>query len=63
MNELFMGVLAHDLRTPLAAIVTAGQLIRAREAGGDGRNAKALGRNKVALYRRSDLQALPCAAE
>jgi len=45
VNELFMGVLAHDLRAPLAAIVTAGQLIKIREAGGgDGRNTKAVGR-------------------
>jgi PAS domain S-box-containing protein len=45
INELFMGVLAHDLRAPLGAIMTAGQLIMARDqGGGEGRNAKALGR-------------------
>jgi PAS domain S-box-containing protein len=45
VNELFMGVLAHDLRAPLAAMVTAGQLIAAREAGNaDARNAKVLTR-------------------
>ncbi len=45
VNEMFMGVLAHDLRTPLAAIVTAAQLMKKREAGTtEGRNAKALGR-------------------
>ena len=47
INELFMGVLAHDLRAPLAAIMTAAQLMKMREAAAtatDGRNAKALGR-------------------
>jgi len=45
VNELFMGVLAHDLRAPLGAIMTAAQLIKMREAGApDNRNAKALGR-------------------
>ena len=42
-----MGVLAHDLRAPLAAIMTAAQLMKMREAAAtatDGRNAKALGR-------------------
>ena len=40
-----MGVLAHDLRAPLAAIMTAAQLMKVREAAtADGRNAKALGR-------------------
>ena len=43
VNELFMGVLAHDLRAPLAAIVTAAQLMRSREAvATDSRNAKAI---------------------
>jgi PAS domain S-box-containing protein len=45
VNELFVGVLAHDLRAPLAAIMTAAQLMRAREADvPEGRNAKALAR-------------------
>jgi PAS domain S-box-containing protein len=45
INELFMGVLAHDLRTPLGAIMAAAQLVITRdERTGDGRNTKALGR-------------------
>jgi len=45
VNELFIGVLAHDLRAPLAAIMTAAQLIKMRDAGkSDSRNVKALGR-------------------
>ena len=32
VNELFIGVLAHDLRAPLAAIMTAAELIKKREA-------------------------------
>ena len=48
LNELFVGVLAHDLRSPLAAIGTAAELIRSRagnpggESPADPRNAKAL---------------------
>jgi len=45
VNELFIGVLAHDLRAPLTAIITAGELIRKREAvSPEGRNAKVLAR-------------------
>jgi len=50
LNELFVGVLAHDLRSPLAAISMAAELIRMRAgnpAGGnatDARNAKAANR-------------------
>jgi PAS domain S-box-containing protein len=45
VNELFMGVLAHDLRAPLAAIMTAAQLMKMRDAAAaDGRNAKTMGR-------------------
>jgi len=45
VNELFVGVLAHDLRAPLTAIMTAAGLIKKREAAApEGRNAKALGR-------------------
>jgi PAS domain S-box-containing protein len=45
VNELFVGVLAHDLRAPLAAIMTGAQLIKVREAGKpDARNLKAVGR-------------------
>ena len=43
VNELFMGVLAHDLRAPLGAIMTAAQLMKIRDTS-DSRNAKALGR-------------------
>jgi PAS domain S-box-containing protein len=32
-NELFAGVLAHDLRSPLGAIMTAAQLVLMRQAG------------------------------
>jgi PAS domain S-box-containing protein len=45
VNELFVGVLAHDLRAPLTAIMTASQLIKKREAVlPEARNAKALAR-------------------
>jgi PAS domain S-box-containing protein len=44
VNELFVGVLAHDLRAPLAAIMTAAQLMKVREANGDPRTTKALDR-------------------
>jgi PAS domain S-box-containing protein len=45
VNEMFMGVLAHDLRAPLAAIMTAVQLMMVREANAsDGRNSQALSR-------------------
>jgi PAS domain S-box-containing protein len=45
VNELFIGVLAHDLRAPLTAMITAAELIRKREAvSPEGRNAKALAR-------------------
>ena len=44
VNELFMGVLAHDLRAPLAAIMTAAQLMKIRDTSDSRRNAKALGR-------------------
>jgi PAS domain S-box-containing protein len=45
VNELFMGVLAHDLRAPLGAIVTAAQLMKLRDAATpDSRNTKALSR-------------------
>ena len=44
-NELFVGVLAHDLRSPLAAMLTAGELVKSRaEAAQDVRNLKPLGR-------------------
>ncbi len=56
INELFMGVLAHDLRSPLAAIMTAAQLMKMREAAAtatDGRNAKALSRLITSGHRMS----------
>jgi signal transduction histidine kinase len=43
-NELFAGVLAHDLRNPLGAIMTAAQLLLMRQAGEGDRTAKPLGR-------------------
>ncbi len=44
-NELFVGVLAHDLRSPLAAMLTAGELIKSRlEQAHDDRNLKPVGR-------------------
>jgi signal transduction histidine kinase len=43
-NELFAGVLAHDLRSPLAAILTAAQLLLVRSEGEGDRVAKPLGR-------------------
>jgi PAS domain S-box-containing protein len=46
VNELFVGVLAHDLRAPLTAMMTAAQLVRKRDAATspDSRNAKPLTR-------------------
>jgi PAS domain S-box-containing protein len=45
VNQLFTGVLAHDLRAPLASIMTAAQLMKIRDTEGpDGRNAKAIRR-------------------
>jgi K+-sensing histidine kinase KdpD len=47
-NELFAGVLAHDLRNPLSAIMTAAQLVLMRQEGEGGRkddrNARPLSR-------------------
>jgi len=43
-NELFSGVLAHDLRNPLGAMMTAAQLVLRRQEGEGDRNAKPLGR-------------------
>lgn len=45
-NELFAGVLAHDLRNPLGAMLNAAQLIELRRAGqgGDDRESKPLRR-------------------
>jgi PAS domain S-box-containing protein len=43
INELFVAVLAHDLRSPLAAMLTAADLIQSREpAGVESRHEKAL---------------------
>ena len=45
VNDLLVGVLAHDLRSPLAAVVTAAELLKSREPVlADGRNGKALDR-------------------
>ena len=45
VNELFIGVLAHDLRAPLTAIMTAAGLLRKRQAASpDARNTKVLAR-------------------
>ena len=43
-NELFAGVLAHDLRNPLGAILTAGQMLLMRQEGEGDRNTKPLSR-------------------
>jgi PAS domain S-box-containing protein len=43
-NELFVGVLAHDLRTPLAAILTTAELLKSRLPNPEDRNAKPIGR-------------------
>jgi signal transduction histidine kinase len=43
-NELFAGVLAHDLRSPLGAILTAAQLVLMRQEGQGDRNSKAVSR-------------------
>ena len=40
MNELFTGVLAHDLRSPLAAITTATEFIQAKSTGSEQRMAE-----------------------
>jgi len=43
-NELFAGVLAHDLRSPLGAITTAAQLVLMRQEGQGDRNSKPVSR-------------------
>jgi PAS domain S-box-containing protein len=43
-NELFAGILAHDLRNPLGAIVTAAQLLLMQQEGEGNRSAKPLNR-------------------
>jgi PAS domain S-box-containing protein len=43
-NDLFAGVLAHDLRNPLGAIMTAAQLVLRRTEGTDDRNARSIRR-------------------
>jgi signal transduction histidine kinase len=44
-NELFAGVLAHDLRSPLGAIITGAQLVLMRKEGqGDGPSKKPISR-------------------
>ncbi|HEY7374909.1 MAG TPA: GAF domain-containing protein [Polyangia bacterium] len=43
-NDLFAGVLAHDLRNPLSATITAAQLVLMRQDGQSSRDAKPLSR-------------------
>jgi PAS domain S-box-containing protein len=43
-NELFAGVLAHDLRSPLGAILTAAQVVLMRQEGQGDRNNKPVSR-------------------
>src|SRR5690606_38140432 len=43
-NELFAGVLAHDLRNPLGAILMSAQVVLCRLEGEGDRNSKPLGR-------------------
>jgi PAS domain S-box-containing protein len=43
-NDLFAGILAHDLRNPLSAIMTAAQLVLLRQEDDGAKNGKALGR-------------------
>jgi signal transduction histidine kinase len=43
-NELFAGVLAHDLRSPLGAIMTAAQLVLMRQEGRGDANTKPVSR-------------------
>lgn len=43
-NELFAGVLAHDLRNPLAAMMSAAQLLLMRQEGETNRNTKPISR-------------------
>jgi signal transduction histidine kinase len=43
-NDLFAGVLAHDLRNPLGAMMTAAQLLLRRTEGTDDRNTKSIRR-------------------
>jgi len=43
-NELFAGVLAHDLRSPLGAIMTAAQVVLMRQEGQGDRNSKPVSR-------------------
>jgi signal transduction histidine kinase len=43
-NELFAGVLAHDLRNPLGAIMTSAQVVLMREEGEGDKNQKPLAR-------------------
>ncbi len=50
-NELFAGVLAHDLRNPLGAIITAAQLVLMRQEGEGDKNAKPLARIMTAGQR------------
>jgi len=44
LTELFIGVLAHDLRTPLAAMLTASELVRSRLPSEETRNLKTVDR-------------------
>src|SRR5947209_19222378 len=43
-NDLFAGILAHDLRNPLGAMMTAAQIVLMRNEGEGDRNAKPVSR-------------------
>ena len=56
VNELFVAVLAHDLRSPLAAMLTAAALIQSREpAGVESRHEKALQRLTASGQRMTNM--------
>ncbi|MGE0868374.1 MAG: GAF domain-containing protein [Kofleriaceae bacterium] len=54
-NELFAGVLAHDLRNPLSAILTAAQLALMHNEGGGERASKPLSRIVSSAERMSNM--------
>ena len=53
LTELFIGVLAHDLRTPLTAMLTASELVRSRLPRDEARNLKAVDRIATSGQRMS----------
>ena len=52
-NDLFAGALAHDLRNPLNAMMTAAQLLLMRQEGKGDRDAKPLSRILGSLHARA----------